>query len=74
MSKVKELEKVPNSELSEEEKALIEEKRKIKQDLKNCGDAIKKVLEEYNCNLLVDMNSPMNAPNIILLHNSEKNR
>ena len=72
MSKVNEENVVPQEvELSEEEKAIIEEKRLVKKELTDCGKRIGEVLKEHNCNLVIDMNSPINNPRIVLVHNKE---
>lgn len=67
------IEEKKSYQLSEEEKAIVEKKRRIKDDLNNCGEALQKTLDAYNCKLLVDLNSPMNNPRILILHKEEEN-
>jgi len=58
--------------LSLEEKQLIEEKRKINEEILNCEKELKEVLIKHHCTLNVDPRSPINSIRIMIVHDKER--
>tara|TARA_R110000796_G_scaffold59371_4_gene136846 strand:- start:21577 stop:21792 length:216 start_codon:yes stop_codon:yes gene_type:complete len=52
--------------ITKEEQALIEQARANKQRQKDCSEAILAVLEKYKCDIIVNQNSPIGRPSIMI--------
>lgn len=52
--------------ITKQEQALIEQARANDKRRKDCSDAIIKVLEEFRCDIVVNPNSPVGKPSIML--------
>lgn len=53
-------------ELSKEEVQILENRRKNQESVIKCSEEIKKVLEDFNAELMVDPQSPIGNPQIFI--------
>lgn len=52
--------------LSDAEKKSLQLAREAEQRAADCGKAIDEVLRKYNCDLVIDPNSPIRNPSIVV--------